>query len=92
MKKCIFVVFFVSFLLFASLSYAYPSWLINAFATYGNAGISIVIDGSPPTITVYYPLNDTYNYLNNIYLHYYITDQSPISAAWYALIAGKILL
>ena len=89
MKKCIFVVFFVSFLLFASLSYAYPSWLINAFATYGNAGISIVIDGSPPTITVYYPLNDTYNYLNNIYLHYYITDQSPISAAWYSLNSGQ---
>ena len=66
-------------------------FLVSIKAVYEKASISIsIVDNIPPDIIIYYPLNDTYNYKNNIYLYYSASDQaSGIDKVWYNLNNGN---
>jgi len=65
-------------------------FLVSSKAVYEKASVSIsVFDDIPPKVIIYYPLNNTYNYKNNIYLYYSASDQgSGIDQIWYNLDNG----
>ena len=94
-NKILIVTFFILISLFLVSSPGFLNitgkFLINIKAVYEKTSISIsVADNIPPDIIIYYPLNDTYNYKENIYLYYSASDQSSdIDNVWYNLDKGN---
>jgi len=94
-NKILIITFFILISLFLISSPGFLNitgkFLINIKAVYEKASISIsVVDDIPPSIIIYYPLNDTYNYKDNIYLYYSVSDKhSTIDKVWYNLDKGN---
>lgn len=96
MKKDNVIILITFFILFYSFLISNPD-IINIAgksifdikATYESLSLRINIDNSAPDITLYYPLNETYNHKGNISLNYHASDlYSDISKIWYNLDNG----
>ncbi|MBA3064797.1 hypothetical protein FP803_05145, partial [Candidatus Woesearchaeota archaeon] len=94
-NKILIITFFILISLFLVSSPGFLNitgkFLINIKAVYDKTSISIsVVDDIPPNIIIYYPLNETYNYKDNIYLYYSASDKgSGIYQVWYNLDNGN---
>jgi len=94
-NKILIIIFFILISLFLISSPGFLNitgkFLINIKAVYEKTSISIsVVDNIPPGIIIYYPLNDSYNYKDNIYLYYSASDKhSAIDKVWYNLDNGN---
>jgi len=92
------VIIFITFLILFSSFLATNSDIINIVgksifnikATYESLSLRINVDASAPDVTIYYPLNDTYNYKSGISLKYFVSDLfSDISKVWYNIDNGN---
>lgn len=94
-NKILIITFFILISLFLISSPGFLNitgkFLVSSKAVYEKASVSIlVVDNIPPDIIIYYPLNDTYNYKENIYLYYSASDPgSGIDKVWYNLDNGN---
>ena len=90
-NKIIIIIFFILISLFLISNPSFRGitgkFLVSSKAVYEKASVSIsVVDNIPPDIIIYYPLNNTYNYKDNIYLYYSASDKhSAIDKVWYNL-------